>query len=267
MLQTQLVDRELPFVQQLVPGLTYALLQGRANYLSVSRLVEEVEDALAEDYLPGGTSVDARHPGALCRSERRRTLEELGYIPQALNGFLQAEGAVWQTIAAVRASQDDGHVPGVDFYSRARANAERADVVVKPCLLLAGFLGDPAADGLCCTRCLRRGAYPRNAATLAQEQRVEERGLRRLLRAMYNPQARTGLVVDCRRHLELPADDPSLQAVVQAVDGAQAALESLATQLHRYVMGRLSSPGPTWSAMACGSASMLARWPRREDQR
>jgi Rad3-related DNA helicase len=39
-------------VKQLVPGLTYALLQGRANYLSLSRLVEEIEEALAEAHLP-----------------------------------------------------------------------------------------------------------------------------------------------------------------------------------------------------------------------
>jgi ATP-dependent DNA helicase DinG len=45
-LQAQLVERELPLVQQLVPGLTYALLQGRANYLSLSRLAEEIIDAL-----------------------------------------------------------------------------------------------------------------------------------------------------------------------------------------------------------------------------
>ena len=47
-LQEQLVTRELPFIQQLVPGISYAQLQGRANYLSLSRLAEEVEDALAE---------------------------------------------------------------------------------------------------------------------------------------------------------------------------------------------------------------------------
>src|SRR5437899_9836554 len=52
-LQEQLVTRELPFIQQLVPGISYAQLQGRANYLSLSRLAEEVEDALAEAYLPG----------------------------------------------------------------------------------------------------------------------------------------------------------------------------------------------------------------------
>jgi Rad3-related DNA helicase len=39
-------------VKQLVPGLTYALLQGRANYLSLSRLAEEIEEALAEAHLP-----------------------------------------------------------------------------------------------------------------------------------------------------------------------------------------------------------------------
>src|SRR5205823_4260264 len=51
-LQNQLVERELPFVQQLVPDLIFAQRQGRANYLSLSRLAEEVEDALAEDLLP-----------------------------------------------------------------------------------------------------------------------------------------------------------------------------------------------------------------------
>ena len=38
-LQNQLVERELPFVRELIPELTYAQLQGRRNYLSLSRLV------------------------------------------------------------------------------------------------------------------------------------------------------------------------------------------------------------------------------------
>jgi ATP-dependent DNA helicase RecQ len=239
-LQTQLVERELPFVRQLVPGLIYALLQGRANYLSVSRLAEEVEDALAEDSLPAARAWTLATLVRFAEASAHGNLEELGYIPQALDDFLQADGAVWQTIATVRASQDDGHIPGVDFYRRARANAERADVVVvNHALLLASFLDDPPADEPFAVRVVCDEAHTlEDAATLALEQCVEERGLQRLLRAMHNPQARTGLVVDCRRHLGLPADDPSLQAVAQAVDGAQAALESLATQLHRYVMGQ-----------------------------
>ena len=268
-LQTQLVERELPFVRQLVPGLTYALLQGRANYLSVSRLAEEVEDALAEDSLPAARAWTLATLVRFAEASAHGNLEELGYIPQALDDFLQADGAVWQTIATVRASQDDGHVPGVDFYRRARANAERADVVVvNHALLLTSFLGDPPVDEPFAARIVCDEAHTlEDAATLALEQRVEERGLWRLLRAVHNPQARTGLVVDCRRHLGLPADDPSLQAVAQAVDGAQAALESLATQLHRYVMGQTVVARPTWSATVYGSASTPGRWPQREDQR
>src|SRR5204863_4037192 len=124
-LQAQLVERELPFVQQLVPGLTYALLQGRANYLSLSRLTEEVEDALAEAHLPAARAWMLATLIRFAEVSAHGNLEELGYTPQALEDYLAADGAVWQTLASVRASRDDRHVSfmGTDFYQRARENA------------------------------------------------------------------------------------------------------------------------------------------------
>jgi hypothetical protein len=77
-----------------------------------------------------------------------------------------------------------------------------------------------------------------NAATSVLEQHVEERIVRRLLRAIYDPRTYSGLVRDCRRRLGMAADDPVLLAIVKAVDDAHAALDSLATQLNRYVAGQ-----------------------------
>ncbi len=131
-LQEQLVTRELPFIQQLFPEISYTQLQGRANYLSLSRLAEEVEDALAEEYLPGYRAWMLATLARFAASSAHGNLEELGVIPQSLDTFLQSEGAVHQVLASVRASQDDRpsqSIP-VDFYHRARENATRANLVV-----------------------------------------------------------------------------------------------------------------------------------------
>ncbi len=82
-LQTQLVERELPFVQHLVPGLTYALLQGRANYLSLSRLVEEIEDALTNTHLPLARAWPLAMLVRFAEMSTNGTLEELGYLSEA----------------------------------------------------------------------------------------------------------------------------------------------------------------------------------------
>jgi ATP-dependent DNA helicase RecQ len=236
-LQSQLVERELPFVQQLVPGLTYAQLQGRRNYLSLSRLAEEVDDALGEERLALSRAWTLATLIRLAAVSSHGNLDQLGYIPQALDDVLSADGAVLQTVDAVRASGDDPQsTSGLpDFYRRARENTERANiVVVNHALLLRSFLNagddEPFAERVICDE----AHTLEDAATLALEQRVEERTLRRLLRAVHDPRSRTGLVTDCRRRLRLPADDPDLVAAAQAVDDAQAALDGLANQLRRY---------------------------------
>ena len=120
-LQNQLVERELPFVQRLIPDLTFAQWQGRANYLSLSRLAEEVEDALSEDRLPLARAWTLALLLRFAEASTHGNLEELGYIPQALDDLLAADGAVWQVIASVRSSSDDPPAePGrPDFYARA----------------------------------------------------------------------------------------------------------------------------------------------------
>lgn len=236
-LQTQLVDRELPFVQQIVPGLTYAQLQGRANYLSLSRLAEEIEDAWGEDRI---TRPRAWMLATLVRFAERSVhgnLEEMGYTPQSLDDYLQTDGATLQVLASVRASGDDRQSTwsGPDFYRRARANAEQADVViVNHALLLRSFLQDDDDEPFAARVVCDEAHTLEDAATLALEQRVDERVLRRILRAIDVGGGRSGLVADCRRRLGLPADDATLQTLARAVDDAQAALESLAAQLYRY---------------------------------
>ena len=244
-LQAQLVERELPFVQQLVPGLTYALLQGRANYLSLSRLAEEVEDALAEAHLPAGRAWMLATLARFAEVSAHGNLEELGYTSQALEEYLAAEGAVWtvwQTLASVRASRDDRPVAFIDtdFYQRARENAERADlVVVNHALLLSSFLGTTADEEPFATQVVCDEAHTlEEAATLALEQRVEEQRLRRILQAIYHPQGRSSVIMDIRRRLGIPAGDPILLTIVQSVDAAQAALDSLAQHLYRYVTNK-----------------------------
>ncbi len=251
-LQNQLVERELPFVRELIPELTYAQLQGRRNYLSLSRLVEELDDALSEDRLaPARAWILAALVRFAAESAHGNLDGELGYIPQSFEESLHANGSVLQLLNSVRASVDDRDAPPSlpDFYRHARENAERADiVVVNHALLLNAMLksSDDAAnqDGAAgdepfTSRVVCDEAHTlEDAATLALEQRVEERVLRRLLRAIHNPPARAGLTIACRRTLGLKAENPSLIALIDAIDGAHAALDGLTDQLRRYVTHR-----------------------------
>src|SRR5579884_2420160 len=82
-LQNQLVERELPFVQQLVPGMTYAQLQGRANYLSLSRLAEEIEEAFADEALPAPRAWMLAALVRFAATSAHGNLDELGMTPQA----------------------------------------------------------------------------------------------------------------------------------------------------------------------------------------
>ena len=237
-LQAQLVERELPFVQALVPGLTYALLQGRANYLSLSRLAEELEDALAEPFLSPALAWMLAALVRFAAQSAHGTLDDLGFIPRGLDEYLHADGAVYQTLAAVRASEDDAKAGTSlpDFYRRARANAQRADlVVINHALLLNTFLAEKTDEPFT-TRVICDEAHTlEEAATLALEQRVDERTLRRLLRALHDPAGRAGLTVACRRTLGLPANDPLLLQLASAVESSADALDALAQQLQQYV--------------------------------
>jgi ATP-dependent DNA helicase RecQ len=238
-LQEQLVTRELPFIQKLVPQISYAQLQGRANYLSLSRLAEEIEDAFAEAHLPTHRAWMLATLVRFAASSAHGNLEELGVIPQALDSFLHSDGAVYQLLSSVRASQDDrpSQAIAVDFYRRARENAERANlVVVNHALLLRNsLLGNedeetPFADIVICDE----AHTLEDAASNALEKRVEERVLRRILRAISTPR-RGGLVNDCLRRLSMSQEHETLHQLVQIVDKSQAALDSLAERLHHYV--------------------------------
>lgn len=214
-------------------------MQGRANYLSLSRLAEEVEDALAENSLPPYRAWMLATLIRFAATSEHGNLEELGIIPQALDSFLHSDGAVYQIVASVRASQDDrpNALVQADFYPRARANADRASlVVVNHALLLRNSLAEsedeetPFAGTVICDE----AHTLEDAATSALEKRIEERVLRRLLRAIYTPRG-GGLVSDCVRRLHMLRENETLQHLVQSVDKIQAALTSLGERLHTYV--------------------------------
>jgi len=240
-LQNQLVEHELPFVQQLVPGLTFTQLQGRANYLSLSRLAEEVEDALGEAQLPPARAWLLAALVRFAECSAHGNLEELGYIPLSLDEYLKSDGAVLQMLASLRASPDDPLTGLTDFYRRARENAERADLlVVNHALLLNRSLHEQSEEGgVFARRVICDEAHTlEEAATLALERRSEERSLRRQLRALHDPAGRGGLTAACRRAFGWPRTHPALAALASAVDSARAALDSLAEQLRRYVRNK-----------------------------
>ncbi len=242
-LQNQLFEYELPFIKQLVPAITYGQLQGRSNYLSLMRLAEELEDALTEESLPAARAWMLAALTRFASTSEHGNLADLGFTPQALDDLLQSDGAVFQTLASVRASQDDRPTAAVpeDFYRRARENADRADlVVVNHALLFNASLEMveeemPFGETVICDE----AHTLEDAATLALERRVEERVLRRILRAIHDREGRGGLVRDCIRKLRLSAADPTLRQIANAVDRAQAAWESLAGQLNQYVLNQV----------------------------
>ncbi len=238
-LQAQLLSKELPFVQTLVPDLQVALLQGRSNYLSLPRLAEELTDALAEPSLPPARAWTLALLVRFAAASAEGNLEEIGTALWALDEGLGGDGAVQRLVGPLRSAPDEPPTGGLpDFYRRARANADVADVVlVNHALLLRNFL-NPASDDPLARRVVCDEAHTlEDAATAALEMRVEERTLRRQIRAIYDPITRSGLAVECRR-LGLPAGDPRLDAIARAADSALAALDSLAGRLHAYVRGQ-----------------------------
>lgn len=252
LLQSQLVAQELPFVRVLIPELTFAQLQGRSNYLSLARLAEELEDALGEDHVPPASAWMLAILARFAEATSDGNLEALGAVPRTLDAFLRADGAALRVLESVRTSDDDGRARRdlPDCYGRARANAERADVVVVNHALLLnaalhGRTGDPAVgkspadETPLASRVVVDEAHTlEEAATLALERRVEELALRRLLRAVDDPPRRSGLVRACRRALGWPADHPSLAELADAAEGTSAALDSLADRLRHYVAGQ-----------------------------
>lgn len=234
-LQSQLVQRELPFVQELIPDLTYTMLQGRANYLSLSRLAEDVEEALEQERISPAQAWLLALLVRFAEASDAGNLESLGYFPQALDEYLGTDGAVLQLIATLRSSEDDrrpAHLP--DFYRRARENVERADlVVINHALLLRQMLEgqeEPFVSRVVCDEAHNL----ENAATTALEVCVSESVVRRLLRGLHDPTRRTGLTFACRRSAGLGADDPLLRDLAGRVDGVYAALDSLTDRLHTY---------------------------------
>lgn len=238
-LQSQLMSTETEAVQKLLPGVTYSQLQGRANYLSLSRLAEELEDALAESRLPAGRAWLLALLTAWAAHSADGNLEEIATSLRSLDEFLATGGALYQMLSGLRASEDDSPSAGSDspdFYRRARANAERADlVIVNHALLLNSFLAAKTPDDLLATRLVCDEAHNlEEAATLALENRADEHVLVRLLKAIYHAENRSGLLPEVRRRLSLPATEPALQEAAGLVAESLAALDSWGQQLYNY---------------------------------
>lgn len=243
-LQAQLVERELPFVAQLVPGLRFALLQGRSNYLSLGRLAEELEDALEASELPLPRAAVLALLVRFAAQSAHGNLEELGGTPRALDRSFEAEGALMGLLGSVRATEETAPRADLpDFYRRARENSEIADIVViNHALLLSrfGVCADPRraeADPFVSHVVCDEAHTLEDAATQALEIRLEENALRALLRDLRAP--RYGLIAECRHRLKMERTDSALAVLSSAVEEVEAALDSLAGRLRRYVEGEV----------------------------
>lgn len=234
-LQAQLVQRELPFVQELIPELTYSMLQGRANYLSLSRLAEELESALDDERIPRASAWLLALLVRFAEVSDSGNLESVEYTVRSLDEYLESDGAIWQILGSLRSSGDDRR-PGnlAEFYHRARDNAGRSDlVVVNHALLLRHLLTgeeEPFASRVVCDE----AHTLEDAATSALETHISESEVRRVLRGVHDPARRAGLSFASRRSFGMAADDPRLQAVIDCVDRVQAAFASLTDRLHKY---------------------------------
>jgi Rad3-related DNA helicase len=241
-LQTQLLEKDLAFLAELVPGLTSAVLKGRGNYLSLARLREELVDALEEDRL---APVRAWTLGTLASFALTSPDGDLEPLRPAISGIedaLNARGEGWTLVNTMRASAEGGRtekLPGGrrDFYATARANAMRADVVVLNHSLLltqAVMAGDQLPDLFSPFVVCDEAHNREDAATSVLTYEVSEETVRRLLRAVYDRPRRAGLLASARK-AGLPASDEALKAAAAAVVKAETHVDNLSQRLRSFV--------------------------------
>jgi len=135
-LQNQLVERELPLVEKLVPGVRSAVLKGRSNYLCVRRYLEHLRD-----------------PQRLENAEREHFLPLVRWAARTLTGDVEEcagfardrQAGLWNRLCSdARAAISPRHPLYRDcFYQAARRRSEGAHLLVVNHALL---LSDAALD-------------------------------------------------------------------------------------------------------------------------
>lgn len=222
-LQDQLLHRELPVVERLVPGLRVAVLKGRSNYLCVRRFAEHLADPARldaqerENFLPLVVWV---------RSTRTGDIEECHGFGRDRNGGLWAK------------LQSDGRaaIPPRHplfrrcFHQRARRRAECAHVVVVNHALL---LTDVTLDNALLPRFERLVVDEAHHLADAAHEHFGRRVSLALLRRIVHPLAengdrRAGLFGTLRERADLPL------AAIPLLDEAREDVANCDRRLHRF---------------------------------
>lgn len=221
-LQDQLVGKELPAVERLVPGLRAAVLKGRSNYLCVRRFAEHLADPARMDLQERENFLPLL---AWARGTRTGDVEEC-------HGFGRDRNAgLWAKL------QSDGRaaIPPRHplfrrcFHQRARRRAECAHVVVVNHALL---LTDAALDNALLPRYERLVVdEAHHLAEAAHEhfgRRVSLSQLRRILHPLAeNGDRRAGLLGALRERPDLPL------SVVPLLDETREDVSNCDRRLHR----------------------------------
>lgn len=238
-LQEQLVDRDIPALQAWLPwDFQASLLKGRANYISLRRwrpyLAEPCRDA-AELVFKLKVMAWLQRTDTGDRTELR------------LQGV---EEALWTRVASDRLDCAGIHCSEDDcFVHRARARAERADViVVNHALLLAdasagGYLL-PAFEHLV----IDEAHHLEDAATQGMRCEVDGPGLVTLLERLASEDERhrrTGVIEDVRRQPRLGSSADALAAAWPGALAARARVVVLFEAIAGWARGRVPAGDPT----------------------
>jgi ATP-dependent DNA helicase RecQ len=243
-LQTQLVEKDVSYLGQLLPDLTAAVLKGRSNYLSIKRLREEIVDATDEERISRARAWTLSTLTSLAITSETGDLESVSYAIDDLDKYLDSRGEALRVRDSVRASASGAitseRLPEgkLDFYEVAKENASRADLIILNHSLLltqAVMAGDRLPDLISPFVVCDEAHNLEDAATSVLENEVTEIGLRRLLRAVYDKRRRAGLLGAVRK-AGVPADDPFIIDAVSALSDVETDFDNLSSRLKSFVI-------------------------------
>lgn len=243
-LQNQLVEKDIAYLNGLLPDLTAAVLKGRANYLSLGRLREEIVDALDEDRISPARAWALGTLASLALTTETGDLEAVSFAVENLDAYLDARGEALRVRDSVRASAGGGRKAErpaggrPDFYDAARENAGRADLLVLNHSLLltqAVMAGDRLPDLLSPFVVCDEAHNLEDAATSVLKNEVTEVGFRRLLRAVHDRGRRAGLLATARK-AGVAAGDEALKAALAALADVETNFDNLSSRLRAFVV-------------------------------
>lgn len=243
-LQTQLVEKDCAYMRELMPGVEAAVLKGRANYLSLRRLREEVLDALDEEQISRARAWTLGTLVSLALSSEDGDMEAISFAVEHLDRYLDARGEALRVRDSVRASAGAGggpseRLPGgrLDFYDAAKENAARADLVILNHSLLftqAVMAGDRLPDLFSPHVVCDEAHNLEDAATSVLTNEVSESGLRRLLRAVSDRARRAGLLAAVRK-AGVPTGDEALAGAEAVLREVETHFDNLSDRLRSFV--------------------------------